>query len=106
MCHFRRHIAYYTNHSPYSLLKVRELADDFDFSALNGEYFNTETKTSISLQHRKGETYEVFFSADMEASGLLVANNKMLVSSYILEFIDENLLLSGERIKKVKYVRK
>lgn len=98
--------AYYINHSPYSLTKVSELENELDFKKINGDYFNSETNTNITINHLDGLNYEVAFRADYVTKGLLVSNKKMLVDFFSLEFRDGNLLLNGERIKQVKYKRK
>lgn len=98
--------AYYINHSPYSLTKAGKLGNEFDFNKINGDYFNSETNTTITLKHLVGMNYEVTFRTDYVTKGLLVSNNKMLVDYFSLEFRDGDLLLNGERIKQVKYKRK
>lgn len=98
--------AYYINHAPYTLAKVKKIAADFDFGKFNGAYINDETNTTISIQHLSNTNYEVTFRNDYKTSGLLVSNTKMLVNSYSLEFRDGYLLLNGDRIKKINYVEK
>jgi CubicO group peptidase (beta-lactamase class C family) len=98
--------AYYTNHAPYSLIKVIDLENDFDFKKIDGAYYNSETDTNISIRHLEETNYEISFRSDKTTNGLLVSKNKMLVNSYSLEFHDDALLLNGERIKKVRFNRK
>lgn len=95
--------AYYVDHLPYTLTRVNALENDFDFKKINGEYYNSETDTQIVLRHIEGMNYEVIFREDYITEGLLVSSSKMLVNSYTLEFQEGDLLLNGERIKKVKY---
>jgi CubicO group peptidase (beta-lactamase class C family) len=97
---------YYTNHAPYSLIKVIDLENDFDFKKIDGAYYNSETDTNISIRHLEETNYEISFRSDKTTNGLLVSKNKMLVNSYSLEFHDDALLLNGERIKKVRFNRK
>lgn len=97
--------AYYVNHSPYTLTKVGKLEDSFNFKLLNGIYWNDETNTTISLKHLDGVNYEVTFRKDYNTTGLLVSANKILVDFYSLEFRNNELILNGERIKKLKYKR-
>ncbi len=97
--------AYYINHAPYTLQKVESIAADFDFVKFNGAYINDETNTTISIQHLNDTNYEVTFRNDNKTSGLLVSNTKMLVNAYSLEFQDGYILLNGDRIKNVKFVR-
>ncbi|MEZ4777709.1 MAG: serine hydrolase domain-containing protein [Bacteroidia bacterium] len=98
--------AYYVNHSPYSLTKVGKPGNEFDFNKINGDYFNSETNTNITLKYLDAVNYEVTFRADYVTKGLLVSDNKVLVDFFSLEFRDGDLLLNGERIKQVKYKRK
>ena len=98
--------AYYINHSPYSLTKVNNIVDEFDFKKMNGEYFNSETNTYITLKHLDDVNYELTLGRDYITKALLVSNNKMLADSYSLEFEAGNLFLNGERVKQVKYIRK
>jgi hypothetical protein len=98
--------AYYTNHSPYSLVKVNLEENCCDLKAINGVYKNAETKTTLKVNYLNGNAYEITFGADYKTRGLLVSTNKILVDFYTLEIQNEDLLLNGERIKKVKYSRK
>lgn len=97
---------YYINHAPYSLTKVAKLANNYDFNKINGEYFNSETKTIIEINHLNRMNYNVTFREDYEIAGLLVSENKMLVGNYSLEFRDDDLFLNGGRIKQVEFKRK
>ncbi len=97
---------YYTTHNPYSATKAGSLDDGFDFRQFNGEYLNAETNTSIILRHIEGMNYEVKFREDYVTKGLLVSGEKMLVDFYSLIFKDGSLMLNGDRIKQVQYVKK
>lgn len=98
--------AYYINHEPYSLTKVNPIEDSFDFKSINGEYFNAETNTTISIKYLEGMNYEITFRNDYKTKGLLVSTQKMLVDFYSLEILNEELLLNSDRIKGVKYQSK
>ncbi len=98
--------AYYINHDPYSLTKVNPIEDSFDFKSINGEYFNSETNTTLNIVYQEGMNYEITFRNVYKTKGLLVSTNKMLVDFYSLEILNGELLLNGERIKNVKYSRK
>lgn len=98
--------AYYTNHSPYSLTKVNQIENSYDFKSINGDYVNSETNTMLSINYLYGMNYEITFRYDYKTQGLLVSTNKILVDFYSLEMQNGELFLNGERIKKVKYVRK
>lgn len=98
--------AYYTNHSPYSLTKVIQIDSNYDFKNINGIYINAETNTTLLLSHLEGINYEITLRNDYNTKGLLVSTNKMLVDFYSLEIHNGELYLNGDRIKKVKYVRK
>lgn len=98
--------AYYTSHSPYSLTKSNSIEENFDFISINGDYINSETNTTLKIEYLEGMNYEITFRNDYKTKGLLVSTNKMLVDFYSLEIQKGILFLNGERIKKVKYVRK
>ncbi len=98
--------AYYINHSPYSLTKVNKIENGFDFKSINGDYVNSETNTTLNIKYLEGMDYEITFRKDYKTKGLLVSTHKMLVDFYSLEVQNGELLLNGERMKKVKYVRK
>ena len=94
---------YYPTHAPYSLTKVRLPEKSFNYKSLEGDYFNEETSTSVSVKHLTGANYKISFRANYHTTGLLVSENKMLVDFYNLEFADDSFLLNGERIKRVKF---
>ena len=98
--------AYYVNHAPYSLTKVENIKDTFDFNSLSGEYFNPETNTTIALNFKEGVDYEVVFRGDYQTTGILISENKLLVDFYSLTLDGDNLILNGERIKQVKFLKK
>lgn len=98
--------AYYVNHSPHSLTKVNQIEESFDFKTINGDYVNSETNTTLNINYLDDMNYEITFRNDYKTKGLLVSTNKMLVDFYSLEIQNGELLLNGERMKKVKYVRK
>lgn len=97
--------AYYTNHAPYSLTKVDEIPANFDVTKINGNYFNSETNTRITIKYLDAQNYEVTFRKDYKTKGLLVATHKMMVDFFTLEFVDGALLLNGDRIKNVQYIK-
>ncbi len=98
--------AYYTNHSPYSLTKSKEIEREFDFKKNNGNYFNSETNTIININYLNDTNYEITFRNGYKTKGVLVSTSKMLVDFYSLEIQDGNLFLNSDRIKNVKFVRK
>ncbi|WP_373524594.1 serine hydrolase domain-containing protein [Aquiflexum sp.] len=98
--------AYYTNHSPYTLTKSSEIDSSFDFKGLDGTYQNAETDVWITLKHIENANYEVIFRDDTTKEGLLISNSKMLVSSYVFEFKENEFFLNGGRIEIVRFVRK
>ena len=98
--------AYYVNHSPYSLTKVNQIENGYGFKSINGDYVNSETNTTLSINYLDGLSYEITFRNDYKTKGLLVSSNKMLVDFYSLEIQNGELFLNGERMKNVKYVRK
>jgi CubicO group peptidase (beta-lactamase class C family) len=98
--------AYYVDHSPYSLTKVNKIENGFEFKSINGDYVNSEINTTLTIKYLEGMDYEITFRNDYKTKGLLVSTNKMLVDFYSLEFQNGELFLNGERMRKVKYVRK
>lgn len=98
--------AYYTTHAPYSLTKVNDLPNAFNYGILNGTYFNEETNTEIVIKHKQGENYDVKFREGYITNGLLVSTDKMLVDFYSLEFKNGDILLNGDRVKKISYLKK
>lgn len=96
--------AYYTNHSPYTLTKSSEIDRSFDFKGLDGTYQNGETDVWLTLKHLDNANYEVIFG-DSTKEGLLISLSKMLVGSYVFEFKENVLFLSGGRIKNVRFVK-
>ena len=98
--------AYYINHSPYSLTKVNQILNGYDFKSLNGDYVNLETNTILSLQYIDVMSYKIKLGKSYKTKGMLVSNTKMLVDSYSLELRNGELFLNGERMKEVKYMRK
>jgi hypothetical protein len=98
--------AYYTNHAPYTLTKTKTIAHIYDFKAIEGNYVNEETNTTLNIRYDSGTNYEITFRNTYKTKGLLVSNSKMLVDFYSLEIQEGFLLLNGERIKKVKFTRK
>jgi CubicO group peptidase (beta-lactamase class C family) len=98
--------AYYINHSPYSLTKVNQIVEGYDFKSINGDYVNSETNTILRLKYMDGMSYKIKLGKSYKTKGMLVSNTKMLVDSYSLELRNGALFLNGERMKEVKYVRK
>jgi CubicO group peptidase (beta-lactamase class C family) len=96
--------AYYTEHAPYDLQKVSNpqgIAQSY-----LGDYYNVETNTSISIKHLEGPNFEIIFRNDYKTNGLLVSDHKMLVDYFNFEFFENGLFLNGERIKKVRYLKR
>lgn len=97
--------AYYINHAPYSLMMSAAIRSDFDFTNLDGNYFNSETNTIIGIKHLEGVNFEITRN-DKKSKGLLVSENKMLAGSYTFNFKERELFLNGDRIKRVRYKKK
>jgi hypothetical protein len=95
--------AYYTNHAPYSLTKIKAIGNNFDYKSLEGEYFNAETDVRISIKYLKGNNFQIQIGKDSKTNGLLVSEHKMLVDFYSLIFSEKELFLNGERIKQVRF---
>lgn len=101
---------YYTNHSPYTLKKVSNNWNGFDFKSLEGDYFNHETGITISVHHKNESDYEIILPNGYKTSGWVVSRNKMLVDFYTVEFDNsgttKRLYVSGDRIKRVTFQKK
>ncbi len=102
--------AYYTSHSPYSLIRFVNDWKNYDYKSLNGNYSNQETKVDINIQHKSDKNYSVV-SNGQEYNGVLVSPSKLLVNNYVIEFETINnkissVLLNSDRIRNVLFERK
>jgi CubicO group peptidase (beta-lactamase class C family) len=102
--------AYYINHSPYTLKKISNTWDNFDFKSIEGEYFSSETGVTISIRHKNDSEFDIKIGDNYKTTGLLVSKTKMLIDFYTVDF-DQNgktdkIYLSGDRIKNVVFTKK
>lgn len=97
--------AYYTDHAPYTMTKVDEIPTNFDVTKINGTYFNAETNTHITINYLDAKNYQVTFRNEYKTKGLLLTTHKMMVDLYTLTFVEDTLLLNGDRIKNVVYTK-
>lgn len=98
--------AYYTTHTPYTLKRINSNWKGFDFKLLNGRFYNAETETYLSLQYQGDKSYLINIKG-MKSSGLLIQPNKLLLDSYsiLLNGTVNELLLNGDRMKRVRFKR-
>lgn len=102
--------AYYTSHAPYTLTRPALDWTGYDYQALNGKYFNTETDVTIEIRFACNKNYDITIGSKDSTKGLLISPAKMLVDFYVIEpekngSIPNTLFLSSDRIKQVKFVR-
>lgn len=95
---------YHSTHAPYSLKKIETDWTNFDFSPLNGAYFNEETGVKVQLRHQDGQAFTVKIGKQ-DRSGILLDHNRMVLSGYQILFTKEEnqagFYLAGDRIRKV-----
>jgi CubicO group peptidase (beta-lactamase class C family) len=102
--------AYYINHAPYTLTRPAVNWNGFDARVLEGNYFNTETKTLLEIKVNNDKTYDINFGSKSSRKGFLISPFKLLIDPYSVEIESvgnsiDTLYLNGDRIKKVKFVR-
>ena len=103
--------AYYTSHAPYTLIRLLADWSKFDYRALEGTFHNIETGASFTLHYDSQRSYKVIFR-DEAALATLITPAKLTFNSYNLEVFRDSegkvagLLLSGDRIKDVRFSRK
>ncbi len=100
---------YYTTHAPYTLTRGNVDWSGFDYKSLNGRFTNGETGVSLNIRHLTGKQYRVITGAK-ETTGLLVSPTRLLVDFYHFEIKPgknetDTLLLNGDRIRKVRFLR-
>ncbi|GAB2640388.1 hypothetical protein GCM10027035_37770 [Emticicia sediminis] len=102
--------AYYTSHSPYTLTKHIYDWKGFNYQVLNGKFINSETNVSVEIKFISDKSYEVKIGDKNSTKGLLISPTKLLVDNYVFDIESSSLplktiLLSGDRIQKVKFLR-
>lgn len=102
--------AYYTTHAPYTLVRANSNWNKFNYHSLNGLYINSETNTQLQVQYTADKNYTVVFNGKDSSTGLLVTPAKLLVNNYVLCIAktkagNPELLLKGDRIRRVKFVK-
>lgn len=102
--------AYYINHSPYTLKKVANNWDNFDFKSIDGDYFNPEINVTVSVRYKNDSDFDVTVGDDYKTTGLLISRSKMLVDFYTIDFAQNAttsvFYLSGDRIKNLAFKKK
>jgi CubicO group peptidase (beta-lactamase class C family) len=102
--------AYYISHAPYSLTKLNNNWEGFNYQVLNGTYLNKETNVKLEIKYTNNKNYQLTIGTQTASNGFLLTPTKLLVDNYILEFDQQSkqpdiLLLSGSRIENVKFSR-
>lgn len=102
--------AYYTSHSPYTLTKINSNWNSFNYQALNGKFINEEINVTIEIIYTSDKNYEIKFNNKNGTNGLLISPTKLLANNYVFEIENKegsipSLLLSSDRIEKVKFQR-
>ena len=85
--------------------------DPVYLKSLNGEYHNAETAMTIQLEYRDNNTYTIMRNGQ-ELEGQLPAKDLLIVYNYEL-IVDRNkvgniegLILNGNRIRQLKFIKK
>lgn len=103
--------AYYTSHAPYTLTRAYADWTNFNHQALIGDFENTETATVFTITLLTGNAYEVTLHNEKRPA-TLVTPEKLMFDNYSLDVMRDSqgnvaaLLLSGGRIKNVKFSKK
>jgi len=103
--------AYHTSHAPYTLTRASADWTNFSHQSLNGTFENSETATEFNLTFLSGSKYEVILRNE-KRSATLVTPDKLMFDNYTLDVMRDAqgniiaLLLSGGRIKNVKFSKK
>lgn len=102
--------AYYWLHAPYTLTRPNVDWSGFDVNSLDGSFQNSETGVTIRVKHREGKQYQIV-RGDRESTGLLITPTRMIVHNYRLQWPEaektiDHFLLFGDRIGRVRFVRK
>jgi CubicO group peptidase (beta-lactamase class C family) len=102
--------AYYTSHAPYTLTKVNSSWAGFNYQALNGKFLNAETNVTLEIKFVNDKNYAVIIGKSDSTKGFLISPAKLLVDNYTIVIestggLPKTLLLSADRIEKVKFIR-
>lgn len=102
--------AYYTTHSPYTLKRENVNWKDYNFTKLQGKFFNGETGVDISIKWLKDKEYEIKIRDEINKA-LLITPKKLITDNYTIELVNakdgniNQLQLNGSRIKNIKFNR-
>ncbi|PTX62656.1 CubicO group peptidase (beta-lactamase class C family) [Kordia periserrulae] len=103
--------AYYPTVPPFTLTRIESDLSQFDVTSLNGSFQNSETDTSLTIKHEEDNTYKITIGK-RQMEGLLIYENELLANNYNLSFEKDEegnineILVSADRIKNVRYKRK
>lgn len=99
--------AYYTTHAPYTLKRPVVQWDGFKKEIWSGQFLNTETGVTIVLESINEKNYTVKIG-ESAYKAILVTPQLMLAGSYVLHMengIPTTLYLSGDRVKRIQFIR-
>jgi hypothetical protein len=82
----------------------------YNYQVLNGKFLNTETNVTIEIKFEGNKSYDVKIGSQDNTKGLLISPSKLLVDNYVLDIennvaIPKIILLSADRIQRVKFIR-
>lgn len=101
--------AYYTTHAPYTLTKIEADFEEYDFKKLEGNFANSETDATLDIRYFGNQEFKVTisgreFTAQLLKPSLLKVGNYSIHIDEKTNYIEE-ILLDGDRIKKVTFRR-
>lgn len=76
-----------------------------EVEARAGNYANEEIDVEISIEYLQGKEFQIQLGKK-KAKGQMLAPDLMRVNSYLLHFEDDHFLLQGDRINRVKFMKK
>jgi CubicO group peptidase (beta-lactamase class C family) len=103
--------AYYTTHAPYTLTRLEEDLNGFNYQMLNGEFINIETGATYKIIHLAENQYQIK-RGSRELTALLVSPNQLLFDDDKINFMPNSkdeineLFLDYERLQKVRFERR
>lgn len=104
--------AYYWAHSPYTLTRSKVDWQGYDFTGLEGKFYNDEVKVSFKVTYTEGQRYRIKSGKD-EMRGKLYKRDRMLADGGNNITISRDaegrvaaLLVSDDRTRDLRFVRK
>lgn len=103
--------AYYWAHAPYSLTRSNVNWNGYDFTALEGDFYNDELDVSFEVTHLADQRYEIR-SGKKKMRGELYAQDKLLAGGNNISISRDAggkvvaLLVNDDRVRNLRFVRK